>query len=220
MRLYSAEELTVLNGRRDTQRAKKQAQRAVEDARIAAEQAASTAARKMALEADPFYQSFKALVGTFSAATVYDAGWDAEDTRPALPDFLRDMWKRIQHADLTDNMRAAVQKFIDTRKAQEDRKANSHFVGEIGKRIEIKATVVFTMVVHYGVGYSDPDKHLIKFELEDRSLLTWFTQKCYRKGDKVTGKATVKDHKEYKGQKETQITNFRITDVIEAPEAA
>jgi len=217
-RLFTTDELKVLNERRDTQRAKKAAARAVIYAELEAAHQASAAARKAMLEADPFYNEFKTLIGTFSVATVQDEGWDPDDKRPPLPDFLKEMWKRIQHMDLSGKMVAAVQKFLDSRKAAQRRKDNATFLAEVGKRILITAKVLFIKTIYYGNGFYDPSKYLIKFETADGVVLTWFTQKYFEKGTTVTGKATVKAHNEFKGMKETQITNFRITEETQAPE--
>lgn len=221
IRLYTADELAVLNTRRDALNAKKAEKRAAEAARIKAEQEASTNARKAALEVDPFYVAFRDLVRTFKLPLTNDSGYayfDQEDPRRPIPDFLADMWKRIQHTDLSEKMQAAVQKFLDTRAAEQRRKENARHIGDEGARIAISVKVMFVKTVHYGEGYWDPSKYLIKLETVDGLVLTWFTQKYFEKGVTLVGKATVKAHKEYNGMKETQITNFRVSDEIAAGE--
>lgn len=218
IRVYTADELATLNVRRDAQRAKK-----AEKARIAAEvkqaaEEASAAQRASVLASDPFYGAFKVLMSTFVSCG-YGDDLDIGEEIDRTPDFLRDMWKRIQHSDLTEKQAAAVKKFIDSRDAVERRKAASAFIGKIGERIEVDSKVLWSKTIYYGVGYSDPSKYLIKFETTGGQVLTWFTQKYFTKGDVVRGRATVKAHNEYKGQKETQITNFRVSELIKVEDS-
>lgn len=65
---------------------------------------------------------------------------------------------------------------------------------------------------------------ILKFEDADGNVLTWFASGCpsYQKGDKVTLKATVKKHDEYRGVKQTIINRAEEYDAAaeEAKKAA
>lgn len=56
--------------------------------------------------------------------------------------------------------------------------------------------------------------HIHKMLTEDGNMVTWFSSSDRLDvGSKYTGKATIKDHKEYKGTKETVVTRCKFTKV-------
>jgi len=58
--------------------------------------------------------------------------------------------------------------------------------------------------------------HIHKMLTEDGNMVTWFSSSDRLDvGAKYTGKATIKDHKEYKGTKETVVTRCKFTKVEE-----
>lgn len=93
-----------------------------------------------------------------------------------------------------------------TRAAEE---SPSVWVGEIGGKLTIKVHIdrVFesTFRAHAGA-WGARDSYMYLMHDEARNVYKWSTAKCYAEGDDVTFKATVKDHTEYKGIKQTVLT--------------
>lgn len=103
-----------------------------------------------------------------------------------------------------------IQREIERAKKIETEK--SEYFGEIGKRYKDKEIFSFERITAwetmYGITY------VFKIVLTDGSILTWKTSNYpylndRESFDKVT--FTVKDHKEYRGQKQTEITRCKIT---------
>lgn len=90
----------------------------------------------------------------------------------------------------------------------------SNWVGETKKRQDFEnLTVVFVKEIDgfYGVTY------MHKFQDENGNILVWFATNGteFEIGDKVSGKATVKKHDEYNGQKQTTINRCKF-ELVEA----
>ena len=86
------------------------------------------------------------------------------------------------------------------KKAAEERKAKQKWIGEIGKRREFEGTLVFQkdFVTAYGLSYIN------KFEDDDGDVFVYFgTSNVGRKGDKVKFVATIHEHSEFRGDKQT-----------------
>lgn len=98
------------------------------------------------------------------------------------------------------------------RRAEREAKlgANSVWVGEIKKRQEftLKVERIFTRETAYGLSF------ITTLHDEDGNVYTWFaSSKELEIGKTYTGKATVKDHTEYNGIKQTVITRFSCEEV-------
>lgn len=95
----------------------------------------------------------------------------------------------------------------DNRKqVQKDAAANSHYMGNVGDRIsvDLKDTKLITSwETVYGMTY------LYKFLTNDGNVIVWFASRCIE-GDprKITG--TVKEHKDYDGEKQTVLTRCKV----------
>lgn len=93
----------------------------------------------------------------------------------------------------------------------------TEYFGEVGKRYKDKVIKDVSLITSWETqwGYTS----VYKIILEDNSILTWKTNNyLYKedneKFDKIT--FTVKEHKEYKGEKQTEITRCKIeTRVVE-----
>ena len=112
----------------------------------------------------------------------------------------------------------------ERRKAEEARKAISQHVGNVGERIT--ATVTLEKEVSFEVpsfkGWGTDTKWICIFVDESGNKLVWKTtsplwvydENGYGKpvceGDTVTIKATVKDHGDYKGEKQTEVQRVKI----------
>jgi hypothetical protein len=95
------------------------------------------------------------------------------------------------------------------RKLEAEKAEASVFVGKIGERLKkIPAQVTMAAFIKSG---DWGDTYLYKFTTEKGEILTWFSSpRGLNKGDKVILTGTVKDHKEYKGIQETQLTRCAV----------
>lgn len=98
------------------------------------------------------------------------------------------------------------------KKAEEAKKIETKYFGEIGKRYKDKVindvTLITSWQSQWGVTY------VYKITLEDGSVLTWKTSNGLyldrnEEYDKIS--FTVKEHKEYKGEKQTEVTRCNVT---------
>lgn len=104
------------------------------------------------------------------------------------------------------------------REAEEARikalKAISQYVGQIGERIEFKATYVRTGSWDQKSfsGFGMTTMYIHTFKDADGNVFTWKTQNgiCLNCGENVIVKGTVKNHSEYKDEKQTELTRCRI----------
>ena len=81
----------------------------------------------------------------------------------------------------------------------------SHWVGEVGKRLEWTLTVerIFDLEGAYGM------LHIHTMRDPAGNAIVWkTTSKRLEPGETVSGKGTVKAHTEYKGEQQTEITRF------------
>lgn len=96
------------------------------------------------------------------------------------------------------------------REARTKAGAASHHFGAPGERLEVAGTVTMTR-------YFDSDfgtRALVKIVTDGGDLVTWWASNANKapvKGDRVVGKATVKKHEVYEGQKSTVITRPAFT---------
>ena len=93
-------------------------------------------------------------------------------------------------------------------------KAISQFVGQVGEKIEMN--VVYD---HSGsweqksfAGYGTDTMYIHVFKDENGNVLSWKTQNCVNleKGTNVCLKGTVKEHTEYKDEKQTVLTRCKV----------
>ena len=98
-----------------------------------------------------------------------------------------------------------IQKEIEKAKRIE-----TNYFGEIGKRYKDKVIKSISLVTlwetQFGLTY------IYKIILDDYTVLTWKTSNsidCEREMDKIS--FTVKEHKEYRGEKQTEVTRCKIT---------
>lgn len=104
-----------------------------------------------------------------------------------------------------------IQKEIERAKRIEET-ANSEYFGEIGKRYKDKTIQSVNLITswenQFGVTY------IYKITIEDGVVLMWKTSNGLyldnnESFDKIT--FTVKEHKEYKGEKQTEVTRCKVT---------
>lgn len=80
----------------------------------------------------------------------------------------------------------------------------SEWVGEVGERIE--KVFHFDKLVWSGAGVAGKTSYMWLMSDEDGNAYKWSTSCYYEEGDTVKLRATIKDHSEYKGTKQTVVT--------------
>ena len=100
----------------------------------------------------------------------------------------------------------------EEKEAEEARKIESKYFGEIGKRYKDKVIQDLTLVTSW-YNYQWGATYIYKITLEDESVLTWKTSNSLyleenEQFDKIS--FTVKEHKEYKGEKQTEVTRCKL----------
>lgn len=107
---------------------------------------------------------------------------------------------------MSDRALAAVIKAVDEQAARDARRANSKHTGTVGKRQTFTATVV--RVSSYArpryASYGDETVWIISMtDTEGNTLVSKSASFHAPKGETLTFKATVKDHDEYQGERQT-----------------
>ena len=107
---------------------------------------------------------------------------------------------------------------LDAKREEERVKeaANSSFVGKVGESIEIEGKVIVTKEILSQYGTS---MLLMLKDAEGNKIKTFSSAKwiwSINTGDTLTIKATVKDHEEYRGEKNTVIKRPRLINKVEA----
>lgn len=120
---------------------------------------------------------------------------------------------------------------------EEARKAKSQHVGKIGDRIT--AVVTFNFSASYRVksftGFGETEMNIYNMTDDNGNTLVWKTSTALgidvqndegktiwmipEKGDRISLKATIKEHNEYKGEKQTILTRVKVLNITEKEEA-
>lgn len=94
-----------------------------------------------------------------------------------------------------------------------ERKRRGHFFGEVGQKIEIEVTYVDCFDIETAFGYST----VYKFDTDDGAHLVWMTSGSLGGNDlivdkdsRITIRATIKEHKEFRGVEQTQLTRVKV----------
>lgn len=109
----------------------------------------------------------------------------------------------------------------------------SKYIGEVGKRIKITATLVNDYSFTNTFGWTEQTTTIYTFRDEDGNVYCWKTSgnlgmdkvndrdDYYRdfvcRGDTFTCKATIKEHSEYKGTKQTVVTRVKVESISHVP---
>lgn len=94
------------------------------------------------------------------------------------------------------------------KEAEKTKSVKSDYFGEIGKRYKDKFVKSIKMVNSFETVYGI--MYIYKIILEDFSILIWKTNKSLYNVDVGKITFTVKDHKEYKSEKQTEVTRCKI----------
>lgn len=95
------------------------------------------------------------------------------------------------------------------RQAEHDAQMVSVHVGNIGDKIEFdgEASVISNYDTQWGMST------FYKIVDTEGNVYTWYTSTCIECGKKLHFKATVKDHDEFNGIKQTKLTRCRVTEL-------
>ena len=101
------------------------------------------------------------------------------------------------------------------KEAEKAKKVETNHFGEVGKRYKDKVIKDVTLITSWETQWGIT--HIYKIILEDNSILTWKTNNYLyledgEKFDKIS--FTVKEHKEYKNEKQTEVTRCVVTKEI------
>lgn len=158
--------------------------------------------------------------------------YDPTQKSIALAEKIREFFSGLDYADLTDYQRnlksilnagyARANSFgylayapiayrqmiekMDRDQARKDAAADSVFIGSVGNRITcaVKESKLMTSwQTAYGMTY------LYRFVTPDGNIVIWFASKPIS-GSPVTVTGTVKEHKEYNGEKQTIVTRCKV----------
>lgn len=112
----------------------------------------------------------------------------------------------------------------------------SEYIGEVGKRIAITAKLVNDYTFTSRFGWAEQTNTIYTFEDENGNVYCWktsgtlgmdqhvlrdgmrdYSYDCVRRGDTFTCKATVKEHSEYRGTKQTVVTRVKVESISHVP---
>lgn len=104
-----------------------------------------------------------------------------------------------------------IDKIIDEKRTSLLPKSNSEYVGEIGKKIDVVATFEREFTFTSNFTWSGETIYVLKFKVGDNTLV-WKTTSCkeLEPGKQYQVIGTVKEQKEYKGDKQTVLTRCKL----------
>lgn len=96
----------------------------------------------------------------------------------------------------------------EERSKQEALDSLSKFVGSVGDRVEVKCATfktVYSFDTQYGTCW------IYRFTDDDNNVYTWTSSNAIEDDEVIAIKGTIKEHKEYKGVKQTVLTRCRVS---------
>jgi len=193
VRVYTAEKLAKLNA----SQAKRDAKRAAVAAAAAVE-AAAVAAR--------FDAAHAALIARAARFLNVEAADDSR-TSAIVKDIIR---KGRAAGSLTDKQRAAVEAMCTAAEAHDVKAATLGYVGTVGARIELAVTVVrvasFERPVYMGYGAMQTVHVVTMADPSGNEIVSKSPSFREEVGRAFILRATVKEHGEYKGVKQTVVS--------------
>ena len=155
-----------------------------------------------------------------SAKTANDiCNWLLNDCENSMNDLIRNCniivkskYAKINHFGLLAYMPIAYKDYLERKAKEEEKKQDalscpSEYIGNIGNRLSFvinKAELITTWANMYGTTY------LYKFVDVCGNILVWYASKCIDLSEHMEIKATIKDHKEREGIKQTIITRCTV----------
>lgn len=91
-------------------------------------------------------------------------------------------------------------------------KSVSQFVGSVGDRLTVSAMLISVFFYKTHFSYYGETHYIYKFADENGNVFVWKTSSFQdlTENDKYTLTGTVKEHSEYKGEKQTMLIRCRI----------
>jgi hypothetical protein len=91
----------------------------------------------------------------------------------------------------------------------------SEFVGNVGDKIDIVGTVERSFTFENSFSYYGGMSEILIIRGEDGNVYKWkaSTATDFEVGDRVSGKATIKAHEDYKGEKQTTVTRAKLVKI-------
>lgn len=222
-RLYTAEEVAVLDGRRNKARAKKQA---AQDAILAAQQAEAARLR------DAFLAEHGALIERANAylRAIFPITSDMEEYQADFVEtqraqnFVGDIIRRAErNSKITPGQVDAVNAEIARYEARENAKAASKHVGEVGERLTLVVDVVSVKSFErkkFNAPWLTETVVITKMRDEAGNTFMVFSPSFHAdRGAKLKIKGTVKDHDSYEGECQTKLARPSIIETLVAPAA-
>ncbi len=206
-RLYTAEQLAKLNATQAKKAANKQAKF---DAARAVE-AAAIAARKEAFQAE----HADLLQWLSEAGVEHSDSWD-DGTINYRDGFLGDMLRRAnERAEWSEAQVAAIIKVRAQRLEERAKAATSRHVGTIGERLELTVTVEreTSFLRRPFQSYRDHMEEVFVTTLRDaagNALVVMSPVFREAVGSTISIRATVKDHKEFRGELQTNLNRVSV----------
>lgn len=198
-KVYTAERLAKINATAAKRNAKRAAARAA-------------AAAVAQAEADAKRDAFEAEHGALLAEAKEYAGRN---------DFIADVLaKGVARAEFTEKQAAALRAAVDRIRGADAMRAASRHIGTIGERIAVDG-IIERVYTADGFGYGGMPAlfHFVTIRTDAGAVVyKGSNPPSVEKGARVTFRATVKEHGEYKGEAQTIITRPSNIEVIEAGE--
>lgn len=202
VRLYTTEELTKLDASKVKRDTKKQA---ANDVKVAAWKA----------EADARQEAFQAQYGTLLIAA---------EPYVERSSFVKDVVRKAREtARMSERQEEVLRETIAKMAAEDTAKAASGYVGTVGERVVLPVTVdriaSYDREAFGGFNRSMETVWIVTMRDDAGNAIISKTPRFHpEKGEKFTLRATVKEHNDYRGEKQTVVQ--RCTIVTPAAQAA
>ena len=123
--------------------------------------------------------------------------------------------------EIEEVVKKKKQAYADSHKSEEDKDKNikmSDYLGNVGEKITVTAKLIKEYTYDTNYGYYGGTSTIYTFEDDNGNKILWTTSsmpyvndKPIESGKTYTITGTVKEHKEYKGEKETVLTRCKLT---------
>ena len=124
-----------------------------------------------------------------------------------------------EHEQERKEAEARAEQIRKEQEAEEERikaeKAISKYVGQVGDKLTVEGTFIKTAWFDTHIGWMEQRMYIHTFKDADGNVLVWKTSSGLGRldlesGDQVEIKGTVKEHSEYKDEKQTVLTRCKI----------
>ena len=111
------------------------------------------------------------------------------------------------------NFKADVDTLVDAKRAELAPKTESEYIGKVGEKIEVEAVFEKKFTYETNYTYYGETNYILKFKANGNTVV-WKTSSWQdlEEGKTYKVKGTVKEHSEYRGDKQTVLTRCKITE--------